>query len=233
MNIFHSNTGTKPDRTRIYYQTDSSDTSISTDIGIEFINPTEISASYRSEIRSHGAQSESNQQYSETVREDMTITLYIDRSGEQSITGETGIKKDVDRIRSLIMPTIRGADHKKPPLCRIVTGSNVYRGSVSHLKEEYLFFNSSGFPVRVRLTLTLHAASTPETAEKAASPANSRKAWVIKSGDRLDMIANRFYGDPTLWRAIASENAIEDPLSFPLPSQIGQALVIPDKLIIR
>jgi len=88
MNIFHSNTGTKPDRTRIYYQTDSSDTSISTDIGIEFINPTEISASYRSEIRSHGAQSESNQQYSETVREDMTITLYIDRSGEQSITGE-------------------------------------------------------------------------------------------------------------------------------------------------
>jgi nucleoid-associated protein YgaU len=50
----------------------------------------------------------------------------------------------------------------------------------------------------------------------------------VKSGDRLDLIANETLKDPALWRKIAKENNIDNPLSFPKYSDIGKILIIPD-----
>jgi hypothetical protein len=35
------------------------------------------------------------------------------------------------------------------------------------------------------------------------------------SGERLDVIASRYYGDASVWRALAAFNGIDDPLSIP------------------
>lgn len=51
----------------------------------------------------------------------------------------------------------------------------------------------------------------------------------VKAGDRLPRVAAEFYGDPRLWRLIAQANAIDDPLAFPGPGDLGRLLLIPDR----
>ncbi len=221
----------KPDRTRIYYQSSSSDNSVSTELGIDFINPSQISSALSAEITNHGASKESNLQFKETHREKLTLTLYVDTSDVRN-TAQNNVKTKLEPLRKLIMPTIRGADNKKPPLCRIASGIEDYKGYLERIQEEYIFFNSSGYPIRARVTLTIKPVSSLEAVDEQNSIGNSRKAWIVKSGDRLDLIANRFYGNAALWKAIAEENDIDNPLEFPLPEQLGHPLIIPDRMLI-
>lgn len=231
LSSFGSNIASKPDRIRIYYQSSSSDKKISTELNIDFINPTEVSSSISANIVSHGGNKEGNLQFKQTHREKLNLTLYVDTSGVEN-TAQSNVKTKLEPLRKLIMPTVRGADNKKPPLCRIASGIEDYKGYIEHLREEYIFFNSSGYPIRARVSLTIIPASSPEAADEQSSAGNSRKAWVVKSGDRLDLIANYFYGDPSLWRAIAAENGIDNVLEFPLEEQLGQPLIIPDRMLI-
>ncbi len=232
MNLFGTNIGTKPDRLRIYYQSDSSDKNISTELGIEFYHPSQLSTSYSTDISVHEVGKETNLQFKETSRDDFSITVYVDTSSEEN-TAYDNVNTKLDELRSLVGPTIHGADNKKPPMCRIASGSLDFKGYITRLTEEYVFFNAAGFPVRAKVGLTLKSVSSPEVADKNNASGNSRKAWVIKSGDRLDLIANRFYGDTALWKYIAEENGIENPLLFPLPEQLGQPLIIPDKILLK
>lgn len=47
-------------------------------------------------------------------------------------------------------------------------------------------------------------------------------------GDRLDLLANDFYGDPTLWWVIASANALSGDSLYPEP---GTQLRIPSNVL--
>lgn len=228
---FGLNIASKPDRLRIYYQTDSSDKKVSTELGIDFINPAEISSTVSAEIVGHGANKETNLQFKQTHRENLTLVLYVDTTGEDN-TAQSNVKTKLKPLLALIEPTVRGADNKKPPLCRFASGTDDYKGYIERIQVDYVFFNSAGYPARARVTIHVKPASSPEKADKQNSLGQSRKAWVIKSGDRLDLVANRFYGDPSLWRAIAEENGIDNPLAFPLPEQLGQPLIVPDRMLI-
>ena len=60
----------------------------------------------------------------------------------------------------------------------------------------------------------------PEAAEAADSP---DQTYVVKSGDSLTIIAQRFYGDPSLDDFLAEANNIADPTKL----SVGQELRIP------
>jgi nucleoid-associated protein YgaU len=40
------------------------------------------------------------------------------------------------------------------------------------------------------------------------------------TGERLDLVAARYYGDPALWRVLAAYNGITDPVRIPPPRSI-------------
>ncbi len=46
---------------------------------------------------------------------------------------------------------------------------------------------------------------------------------ILDSGERLDLLANRYYGDEDYWWVIALVNRIQDPFSL----TVGQRLLIP------
>jgi nucleoid-associated protein YgaU len=49
--------------------------------------------------------------------------------------------------------------------------------------------------------------------------------YVVSDGDRLDNLAQKFLGDPTLYWMICDANGVTDPDE--LTTQTGQAIVIP------
>jgi hypothetical protein len=54
-------------------------------------------------------------------------------------------------------------------------------------------------------------------------PSETSDAYVVQRGDTLSSIADRFYGDPNMWTAIAEANDIADPDSI----AVGTRLEIP------
>ncbi|HEY5954096.1 MAG TPA: hypothetical protein VIT18_07015 [Terrimicrobiaceae bacterium] len=125
-------------------------------------------------------------------------------------------------------------------------------GVVAAIAERLEYFNSGGTPQRSWLRMLLYqveetAAARTNLVQKHPQPHEllSAQAEVppgelrvhemkggsvgaaddnLGTGERLDEIAQRVYGDPSYWRLLAAFNNIEDPLHIPP----GQVLQIPN-----
>ena len=161
--------------------------------------------------------------FSEVTLDDFLIKLIFDTYGEK-----TDVRKLTNKIGKLVMPTVEGKKTKKAPLCLFIWGKFTYKGIIYKISQKFTLFLSDGTPVRAELNITFKALVTPEEYAKNMGMDACRKVWTVKSGDRLDLIANKALKDPSLWRKIAKENKIDNPLSFPKESDIGRILIIPD-----
>ncbi len=187
-------------------------------------NPNELSDGNRMLINSQSRGSEVNKHFERIEREDFTVKLFFDAS-------EGPIRNVMIRtklIRLLMEPVLPFVKFKSPPLARFVWGTFIYTGFVTNVREQYTLFSPEGFPIRAYVTVTFTSSLNRLSAAKKSNATASRKFWTVKSGDRLDLIANRIYNDPGGWRPIAEENNIERPLDFPTPADIGRTLFLPE-----
>jgi hypothetical protein len=144
----------------------------------------------------------------------------------------------------------------RPPRVRLVWGKRLNEPAVvASLAERLEHFTASGAPQRswmrmrlVRLDESLSEATeaTPVppglTAEQVTEqlPPESFEAHEVigaggspgqppVAGQRLDEVAHQFYGDPSLWRLVASLNGIADPMHVPA----GTVLRLPSASALR
>jgi hypothetical protein len=131
----------------------------------------------------------------------------------------------------------------RPPLVRFVWGKSWNMpGIVAAVAERLEYFSQGGDPMRSWLRMRLlRVAETSSLTRPAKSPRPSfdlppdgaelpaeqvRLHEVLGgmtgqdgegggSGERLDEIAYRFYGNPALWRLLAAFNGLDDPLRIP------------------
>ena len=86
-------------------------------------------------------------------------------------------------------------------------------------------FLPSGMPVRARVELTLKSVTDLSTAKRKRpfeSP-DRTKYRTVHQGEHLWSFAFQEYGDAELWRVIARENGIMDPLEL----EPGQVIKLP------
>jgi hypothetical protein len=136
------------------------------------------------------------------------------------------------------------ADRTRPPIVRFIWGKawNL-RGVVVAVSERLEHFSESGVPHRSWMTmrflrvieaaaergevrspaLDLSTSGRDRARDHVVSGADGAGGIVTSSGDRIDTLAARYYGDPSLWRSIAAYNQIDDPARLPA----GTALRIP------
>ena len=120
---------------------------------------------------------------------------------------------------------------------------------VESVSERYERFSGTGEPQRSWLTLSLmrvnddippaetpslHPATQMPTLEILAAAFDSNWGVHEKLGDNVQgeslwQIANRYYGDPRLWRLVALANDIADPLKIPA----GKLLKIPPLKVLK
>ncbi|WP_459719797.1 LysM peptidoglycan-binding domain-containing protein [Actinophytocola sp. KF-1] len=78
---------------------------------------------------------------------------------------------------------------------------------------EYQRFDPLGIPVWAKFSLTLveYTAPKPRT-NPTSGGVPGRATHTLSQGENVVQIANRAYGSPNAWRAVAEANGIDDPL---------------------
>ena len=128
-------------------------------------------------------------------------------------------------VRQVVALTeIDGTLHR-PPKVTFAWGSLRFRGIVTDVKQTYTMFMPNGMPVRARVELSLKAV-IDVAQKKKQSPFESpdrTKYRTIHEGENLWNFAAQEYGDPDMWRVIARENGLMNPLDI----RPGQVIRLP------
>lgn len=111
-----------------------------------------------------------------------------------------------------------------PPVCKFIWGKGIeFIFVLSKMTKKFTMFDSNGIPVRATLTVTFNEYMTEAGLKKPASSPDRTKVYTLKEGDSLWAIADKEYGNPAHWRAIAEANDIDNPRLPP----VGQEIEIP------
>jgi hypothetical protein len=147
----------------------------------------------------------------------LSMELFFDTYEERK-----DVRTHTDKVYALL--EINGSTHA-PPICRITWGNLNFRGVLDHVSGKFTLFLANGTPVRATLSVTFKEFIDVNVLiqETPTQSADHTKYYVVKTGDRIDIIAGEEYGDPSKWRPIADANNLDDPTRL----QAGDRLVIP------
>lgn len=198
------------------------DTGEETEIIDVMFNPEDYTVSLTGSFDTDEGQ-ESSPSFNKVKISDFTVKSFFDTYETHS-----DVREKTNKIAKLLLPAVEGPDRKRPPICLFVWGKFTYKGIIHNLDQKFIMFLETGIPVRAELTLTFKSVATPQEYAEYMGIEACRKAWTVKSSDRLDLIAHKALKNAALWRKIADENNINDPITFPRTHDIGKTLVIPD-----
>lgn len=198
------------------------DTGEETEIINVMFNPEDYTVSLSESLDTDEGQ-ESSPSFNRIEITDFTVKSFFDTYETQS-----DVREKTNKIAKLLMPTVEGSDRNRPPICLFVWGKFTYKGIIHTLDQKFIMFLETGIPVRAELTFTFKSVATPQEYAEYMGIEACRKVLTVKSSDRLDLIAHRALKNAALWRKIADENNIDDPIAFPQTHDIGKTLVIPD-----
>src|SRR5215471_1051247 len=127
------------------------------------------------------------------------------------------VRKYTQKLFQLTTVEKHGEKHR-PPVCQLSWGaaSMFFQGVLQQLEQQFTLFMENGKPVRAtaRCTFKEWRTNYKDLNQQERQSADIAKTWVVKRGETLSDIAAVEYHDASLWRPIATENEIDDPLSL-------------------
>ncbi|MDH6577880.1 LysM peptidoglycan-binding domain-containing protein [Kitasatospora sp. MAP5-34] len=143
----------------------------------------------------------------------LNVELFLDGTA----THDTAVQKGVETLLSWCAPTARSISAKAPcaPRVKFAWGSFAsvsFFGYLEDVSATYSLFDTDGTPLRATCTVQLTEAGDPTPRQNPTSGTLTvRRVHRLVSGDSLELLAYREYGDATAWRLIAEANGIDDP----------------------
>lgn len=110
-----------------------------------------------------------------------------------------------------------------PPVLQFVWGGLTFIGVLERANQRFTLFLSDGTPVRATVDVTFKEFWDQKNQGGRLQSAEFAKHHIVQRGDTLSGIAGERYQDPAMWRVIAKENGIDDPLNL----APGTVLIIP------
>lgn len=189
----------------------------STELSFRF-NPKEYSISKSATWNrptNKSAKSASKPEFGGVQPQSISMELFFD-DWEDS---KADLVKDIGQLLKWLKPTPDSINKKKPQpqILQFRWGSNEslskFKGFLKSVSVKYTMFKADGKPVRATANITLEEVpDDPEKTNPTSGSIAGRRTHVVTSGDSLHSIAYEEYGDPSLWRALAQFNGIDDPL---------------------
>jgi len=139
------------------------------------------------------------------------------------------VQNYTSKIFSLTQPRIGTGKYKRPPRCQLIWGTISGKDSIllpdgflEQVTKSLTHFWEDGTPVRATMNCNFKEWIEPQKKQKIANPIDD-PVRIVKRGETLSSIATEEYGDPALWRVIAHQNRLSDPLRI----EPGKILTIP------
>jgi hypothetical protein len=157
------------------------------------------------------------------------VTEAIERNNKQVEIGD--VRQETNKIAQLTRIQRGDGAEEPPPVCMVTWGAEPknrpikddfpFYGVITNLTQNFTLFRSDGRPVRAELTVVLTEFANPEQDKRLIDP--ELTTHLVMRGDTLSSLAAKYYRNPAMWRVIATENDLDDPLHL----EIGQRLRIP------
>jgi nucleoid-associated protein YgaU len=169
---------------------------------------------------------------------ELQVELLFDttlRAGGADAPPDRAVRTAANRLFAFMMidrALVTGAAnaaHGLPPRCRMEWGRDTMHHFDCYITDctvKFLLFAPDGEPVRATAGLSLKEVRDPEHLAALSPPpgwSTAVRRHVFRAGERLDLVAFRFYGDPAIWPHLAAANGIADPTAIPP----GTTLVLP------
>jgi hypothetical protein len=153
----------------------------------------------------------------------LDVEMFLDATNEP--TGD--VSPAIDALFSTVRPTTKSTndDTPYPPIVVFSWGSTKpFVGVVKSVTASLTLFRPTGEPIRATCKVSMQEYTTIAGKQNPTSGAvRSSRAHQVILGDTLASIATAEYGSPTLWRAIAAVNGLEDPFKL----RLGRELLLP------
>jgi hypothetical protein len=178
-------------------------------------NPNEYSISKSAEWRgtpSSGARTAPTPEFVGTKPRNLRMKLLFDAWA----SGEDTVKTAVDQLLEWCNPTASSISQGRPnpPILAFTWGQNTFFDAyLQSVDAQYTLFSPEGTPQRATVNVALVEVPNEPAGQNPTSGAiaGHRTARLV-AGDSLHSIAYREYGSAALWRGLAAENGIDDPL---------------------
>jgi nucleoid-associated protein YgaU len=153
----------------------------------------------------------------------LTLEMFLDASDTQRDSVVTTFEKLLSCCVSTSDSIIRNKPN--PPWVSFHWGSlRSFTGYIASVNIKYTLFTRNGLPIRGTATITLQEIPKEKKGQNPTSGAlSAHRVHTVRTGDTLASIAWHEYGDPIMWRAIATANRIDDPMRL----RAGSSLLIP------
>ncbi|HVS06195.1 MAG TPA: peptidase M23 [Candidatus Dormibacteraeota bacterium] len=159
-----------------------------------------------------------------------TVSLQIFFDDWEAPYGD--VTKHVEKLFKWCQPSQKSTarDNPHPPLLRLIWGSNLHLAEhkfyLASVNAKYTMFGRTGNPLRATADISLKESPDEPAAQNPTSGSiHARATHLISEGDTLQSIATNEYGNPNLWRGLATFNDIDDPLRL----NIGSRILIPSR----
>jgi nucleoid-associated protein YgaU len=174
----------------------------------------------------------SNSEFTGATARTMSLRMFLvafNAQGDADPTVADKMGEDIDKLFDCCAPTDQSKSSGTPsaPQVQFQWGQVVgFKAVVTNLSAEYQAFLPDGRPSRVELFLEMQEVTKPTPGQNPTSGGlNAMRTRVLVDGDTLASVAFDEYRDPTLWRALARANEIDDPLRV----SSGTSILIPPR----
>lgn len=180
--------------------------------------------------RAKNAKDHPKPQFVGTGPQTLTLNLLFNAYDRTGSPAAIPVTEAVSELFSWTCPTQKSQDQGNPlpPTISFQWGAQLeVTGFIQHVDIEYLLFDTDGTPLRATAAVTIQ---TLPAELKGTNPTSGgisgRRCAQTSEADSLASIAQREYGDASLWRAIAIANDIDDPGRVPP----GTGLLLPPRV---
>jgi hypothetical protein len=151
----------------------------------------------------------------------LTLELFFDATMNSGVD----VVKSVDKLFSCCVPCkeVKKGEQAMPFLVVFNWGSvRSFAAYISQVQAKFTRFAANGIPIRAVCTVNLEEIDvTPDPKQNPTSGSFlDDSVHTMVTGDSLALIAYQEYGDPQLWRPLASYNDIDDPMRIPDGTQL-------------
>lgn len=148
--------------------------------------------------------------YFKTLPERISFSLIFDSTIELVDNKDKNVNKEIDHFKEVVFKY--NGDIHRPNFLKLTWGNFFFKGQVESMQINYTSFSSEGDPQKAIADvhfIQVKELSTRLSEENKSSP-DLTHVYQVKEGDKITMIANQIYGDPSYYLDIARINKLNN-----------------------